>query len=50
MDEETAQFNVACHVTGCENVDILLRVTASASAPLVICGPCGTAITDVVPQ
>lgn len=48
MDEETAQFDVACHVAGCENDGITLRVLATASAPLVTCGPCSTVTTDIV--
>lgn len=47
MDEETAQFDVACHVAGCENDGIVIAVTAPLIDPIVVCGPCGTLINQV---
>lgn len=36
-----------CHAEGCGNADI--PITVPAVADLVICGPCGTPIYDIVP-
>ena len=44
-----AEFDVTCHTAECENADIVIRVSAVADAPNVICGPCGIQIEDVIP-
>lgn len=44
-----ADFNVTCRTPGCENQDVTILVTASVDNTLVMCGPCATLITDVVP-
>ena len=46
---EFAQFNVTCHTSNCENVDIVINVTALAESPNIICGPCGQQIADITP-
>lgn len=49
MDETIfADFDVTCHTEGCENAEIVIRVSATAEAPNVVCGPCGIKIEDVI--
>jgi len=43
-----AEFDVTCRNTGCENVDITIRIDAIADEPYIICGPCGIQIEDVI--
>jgi len=44
-----ADFDVACHTEGCENIGIVIRVSAIADTPYIVCGPCGIQIEDVTP-
>ncbi len=39
--------NVTCHTDGCENKDIVIPFEDPAD--IVICGPCGIQIEDVIP-
>jgi hypothetical protein len=41
-------FDVVCHVDGCENEDIVINIPSQDKSPVVVCGPCGTLITDIV--
>ena len=43
------EFDVTCHTEECENSEIVIRVSAVANAPYVVCGPCGIQIEDVIP-
>ena len=44
-----AEFDVTCHTAECENSEIVIRISAVADAPYVVCGPCGIQIEDVIP-
>jgi hypothetical protein len=44
-----ADYLVTCLVKNCENKGIEIEVKASEQNPLVICGPCLTPITKIVP-
>ena len=46
---EMAEFNVACHTNDCENKDITVLVNSVKDNPIIICGPCGIQIEDVIP-
>lgn len=46
---DKADFDVTCHTEGCENAEIVIRVSAVADSPHVVCGPCGIQIEDVTP-
>lgn len=48
MNETFYDYDVTCHVEGCENAEHVIRVTAAGETPLVICGPCATPIDDFV--
>lgn len=39
---------VTCHTVDCGNAGITITVPTSGPAGLVICGPCGQQITDMV--
>ncbi len=45
---EISEFDVTCHTAGCENAEIVIRVSAVTDSPNVYCGPCGIQIEDVV--
>ena len=51
-------FMVTCRTEGCENQDVPIEISSTSINPItgevipvvrVQCGPCGHAITDVVP-
>ena len=44
---EISEFNVTCHIDGCENKDITILINAVKDNPIVICGPCDTIIEDI---
>jgi hypothetical protein len=44
----TAFYNVTCHTENCENANITILVEAMKVDPVIVCGPCGVQITDVV--
>ena len=44
-----ASYIATCTTVGCENADIPIQVTADATDPTVICGPCGQPITNITP-
>lgn len=44
----TAEYDVTCRTDWCENVGCVIRITADASTPAIVCGPCSVAITDIV--
>lgn len=54
MDEDLVEFDATCHVDGCWNKDITIRVLASATGPNIVCGAhvnsegMNEPITDVV--
>lgn len=41
-------FDVICHIDGCENSEITITITVPDVDPMVVCGPCGNEITDIV--
>jgi hypothetical protein len=41
-------FKVICRVEGCENENIVINISSEDKSPVVVCGPCGTLITDIV--
>ena len=43
------EYFVTCLMNNCENKDVQIQVKAVAKDPLVICGPCSTPITKIVP-
>jgi glutamine amidotransferase PdxT len=43
------EYFVTCLVNNCENKEVKIQVKATAIDPLVICGPCSTPITKIVP-
>lgn len=43
-----ADFDVTCHTEGCENSEIVIRVSAAVDNTYVVCGPCGIQIEDVI--
>ena len=49
VDEPTAEYDVTCATDGCVNTGIVIRVIATATDPMIICGPCGQQITDITP-
>ncbi len=39
---------VVCHVLGCQNMNMPITIITDEIVPVnVICGPCGTEITDI---
>lgn len=48
MDDAPALVNatVTCHTLGCGNAEVAITLPVSE---VVVCGPCGELITDVVP-
>lgn len=40
-------FLATCHLDGCENAEIPIDVFLTSQDALVICGPCGTHISDI---
>ncbi|QCG77280.1 hypothetical protein SEA_TUKTUK_19 [Microbacterium phage TukTuk] len=51
-DEELTPilWDATCRTDGCENADITFRVPAHPETPMILCGPCGTLITDLTPS
>jgi hypothetical protein len=42
------EFNVVCRVLGCQNINMAVNIITEEIIPVnVICGPCGTEITDI---
>lgn len=48
MDPEVFEYDVVCRAIGCENEGRVIRIQAEAD-PIVVCGPCGAEITDIIP-
>lgn len=47
--EPQAEYDVTCMTEDCENGGLVIRVTAAAESPAIVCGPCGQRITSIVP-
>ena len=44
-----AEYDAVCHTADCPNEGVAIHTTAPAEGPIVICGPCSQAITDLTP-
>lgn len=40
-------YDVTCETAGCQNEARVIRVLALSDDPHVLCGPCGSTITNV---
>lgn len=51
-DADFIEATVACQHEGCENyaVDLVLLVSADSATRRVVCGPCGSEVTEVIPS
>jgi hypothetical protein len=43
-----AEYDVTCQTKDCENENILIRVSATAENPYIICGACSQVIENIV--
>lgn len=44
------EFTVTCHTEKCDNAEISIVIESEDTEPIVICGVCSQAITDIVPN
>lgn len=47
-NEKIFHLESTCHTEGCENENIVIESTTTDENIIVICGPCGTQLEDVV--
>ena len=50
MEFTLSDFLATCETKGCENETLQIPVKVLADAPSVICGACGSKITQVTPS
>jgi hypothetical protein len=43
-----ADYVATCHTKKCINEDIPITIASDANSPLIVCGPCGQYISDIV--
>lgn len=48
-NEQIFSFDVTCHNDECQSAEIVITIETPEEEPIVICGPCGVEITDIVP-
>jgi hypothetical protein len=48
-DFNLVKYVVTCTTENCENAGIDIEVSATENEPYVVCGPCSTQITELVP-